>query len=100
MKTGIVFEGGAFRTIFSCGVMDAFIENDIYPDYVIGTSAGAAYSPSYLARQKGRNLQIITEYVNDKRYMGMNNLIDKKNRSLYGLEFAYETIPNELVPFD
>lgn len=100
MKTGIVFEGGAFRTIFSCGVMDAFIENDIYPDYVIGTSAGAAYSPSYLARQKERNLKIITEYVNDKRYMGMNNLIDKNNRSLYGLEFAYETIPNELVPFD
>lgn len=100
MKTGIVFEGGAFRTIFSCGVMDAFIENDIYPDYVIGTSAGAAYSPSYLSKQKGRNLKIITEYVNDKRYMGMNNLIDKNNRSLYGLEFAYETIPNELVPFD
>ncbi len=100
MKTGMVFEGGAFRTIFSCGVMDAFIENDIYPDYVIGTSAGAAYSPSYLARQKERNLKIITEYVNDKRYMGMNNLIDKNNRSLYGLEFAYETIPNELVPFD
>lgn len=96
----MVFEGGAFRTIFSCGVMDAFIENDIYPDYVIGTSAGAAYSPSYLARQKERNLKIITEYVNDKRYMGMNNLIDKNNRSLYGLEFAYETIPNELVPFD
>ena len=100
MKTGIVSEGGAFRTIFSCGVMDAFIENNIYPDYVIGTSAGAAYSPSYISRQKGRNLKIITEYANDKRYMGMNNLIDKKNRSLYGLEFAYETIPNELVPFD
>lgn len=100
MKTGIVFEGGAFRTIFSCGVMDAFIENDIYPDYVIGTSAGAAYSPSYLSRQKERNLKIITEFVNDKRYMGMNNLIDKNNRSIYGLEFAYETIPNELVPFD
>lgn len=100
MKTGMVFEGGAFRTIFSCGVMDAFIENDIYPDYVIGTSAGAAYSPSYLAKQKGRNLRILKEYINDKRYMGVNNLIDKSNRSIYGLEFAYETIPNELIPFD
>ena len=36
MKTGIVFEGGAFRTIFSCGVMDALVENDIMPDYMIG----------------------------------------------------------------
>ena len=41
MKTGIVFEGGAFRTIFSCGVMDALVENDIMPDYMIGVSAGA-----------------------------------------------------------
>ena len=39
MKTGIVFEGGAFRTIFSCGVMDALVENDIMPDYMIGVSA-------------------------------------------------------------
>ena len=36
MKTGIVFEGGAFRTIFSCGVMDAFLDRDIMPDYMIG----------------------------------------------------------------
>ena len=42
MKTGIVFEGGAFRTIFSCGVMDAMLENKIMPDYMIGVSAGAA----------------------------------------------------------
>ena len=41
VKTGIVFEGGAFRTIFSCGVMDALVENDIMPDYMIGVSAGA-----------------------------------------------------------
>jgi len=40
VKTGIVFEGGAFRTIFSCGVMDALVENDIMPDYMIGVSAG------------------------------------------------------------
>ena len=68
MKTGIVFEGGAYRTLFSCGVMDAFIEKDIYPDYVIGTSAGAAYSTSYLSKQKGRMLDVILKYGHDKRY--------------------------------
>ena len=47
MKTGIVFEGGAFRTIFSCGVMDALLENKIMPDYMIGVSAGAAYGVSW-----------------------------------------------------
>ena len=54
MKTGIVFEGGAFRTIFSCGVMDAFLEKNIMPDYIIGVSAGAAYGVSYASRQPGR----------------------------------------------
>ncbi len=100
MKTGIVFEGGAFRTIFSCGVMDAFLEKDIMPDYMIGVSAGAAYGVSYASKQQGRNLKLILDYCNDKRYMGVNNLLNPKNRCFYGLKFAYETIPNELLPFD
>lgn len=100
MKTGIVFEGGAFRTVFSCGVMDAFLEKDIMPDYIIGVSAGAAYGVSYVSKQQGRNLKLILDYCNDKRYMGVNNLLNPKNRCFYGLKFAYETIPNELLPFD
>lgn len=100
MKTGIVFEGGASRTIFSCGVMDAFIEQQIFPDYVIANSAGAANGVSYISRQKGRNLKIALDYGNDKRYMSLHNWLNSKNNSYYGLEFVYETIPNELLPFD
>lgn len=100
MKTGIVFEGGAFRTVFSCGVMDSFLDEHIMPDYIIGVSAGAAYASSYAAKQKGRDLTIIKNYSHDKRYMGLRNLINPKNRSYYGLDFAYKTIPDELVPYD
>ena len=100
MKTGIVFEGGAFRTVFSCGVMDSFLDEDIMPDYIIGVSAGAAYGTSYAAKQRGRDLNIIMNYSHDKRYMGFRNLINPKNRSYYGLDFAYNLVPNELVPFD
>lgn len=100
MKTGIVFEGGAFRTIFSCGVMDALVENDIMPDYMIGVSAGAAYGVSMASKQPGRNLEVLMKYRNDKRYMGIGNMLDKDNKAIYGLEFSYETIPNELNPFD
>ena len=35
MKLGMVFEGGANRTVFSCGVMDKFLEENIMPDYYI-----------------------------------------------------------------
>lgn len=100
MKTGLVLEGGALRTIFSSGVCDAMLEGDVMADYVIGVSAGIAYGVSYISRQPRRNLEILTRFANDRRYMGMNNLADKNNRSYFGLEFAYQTIPNELIPFD
>ena len=31
MKLGMTFEGGASRTVFSCGVADAFLEEDLMP---------------------------------------------------------------------
>ena len=62
MKLGMVFEGGASRTAFSCGVMDAFLEEELMPDYFIGVSAGIAFGVSYLSKQKGRNLKLLEEY--------------------------------------
>ena len=100
MKTGLVLEGGALRAIFSSGVCDGLLEGNVMADYVVGVSAGIAYGVSYLSRQPRRNLEVVTRYANDRRYMGMNNLADKENQSYFGLKFAYDTIPNELVPFD
>ncbi len=100
MKTGLVLEGGALRAIFSSGVCDALLDGNVMTDYVIGVSAGIAYGVSYVSRQPRRNLEVVTRFAPDKRYMGMNNLVDKSNRSYFGLKFAYDTIPNELIPFD
>ena len=48
MKTGLVLEGGALRTIFSSGVCDAFLNEKLpMPDYTIGVSAGIAYGVSW-----------------------------------------------------
>ena len=100
MKTGLVLEGGALRAIFSSGVCDGLLDGGLMPDYLIGVSAGIAYGVSYLSRQPRRNLEVVTTYAPDHRYMGMHNLADRQNRSYFGLTFAYDTIPNELVPFD
>ncbi len=100
MKIGLVLEGGASRTVFSCGVMDVLLENDIIADYVIGTSAGIAFGVSYASGQVGRNRELSVRYMNDKRYMGMKHLINPKNRSYYNLDFVYSQIPNEKLPFD
>ena len=101
MKTGLVLEGGALRTIFSCGVCDAFLDAGLpLPDYTVGASAGIAYGCSYLARQDRRNLKMLTTYAGDRRYMGWRNMLSPKNKCYFGLKFAYETIPNQLLPFD
>ena len=100
MKTGLVLEGGALRAIFSSGVCDGLLEGGVMTDYVIGVSAGIAYGVSYVSKQPRRNLEVVTRYATDKRYMGLRNLADKNNRSYFGLKFAYGTIPNQLVPFD
>lgn len=100
MKLGVVMEGGASRTIFSCGVTDVFMDENIYPDYLIGVSAGIAYGVSYASGQRGRNEDFTRKYMNDKRYMGMRYLLDPKKRCYYNLEFAFGEVPNKLVPFD
>lgn len=100
MKLGVVMEGGASRTVFSCGVTDCLLEEEIMPDYLIGVSAGIAYGVSYLSRQKGRNRIIFEKYMSDKRYMGMKYLLDRNMKSYYNVPFVFGEIPNKLVPFD
>ncbi len=100
MKLGLVLEGGASRTIFSCGVMDVLLSNNILADYVIGTSAGIAYGTSYASKQIGRNREVAVKYMSDKRYMGTKHLLNPKNRSYYNLDFVFGDIPNKEVFFD
>lgn len=96
--TGIVLEGGTFRPIFSCGVMDALLSENILLPYCIGVSAGIADGVSYISKQPQRNLEILQKYRNDKRYLSRSNW--KKCKSIFGLDFLFDEIPNELIPFD
>ena len=94
----LILEGGTFRPVFSCGIMDALMDNDINFDYVIGVSAGISHGFSYVSKQRGRAYNIIKNHRHDKRYIGLRNYFT--DRSLFGLKFAYETVGNELYPFD
>lgn len=100
MKLGIVMEGGASRTIFSCGVTDVFMDEDLYPDYLIGVSAGIAYGVSYASKQRGRNADFTQKYMGKKIYKGMHHFFNPAKRCFYNLSFAFDKVPNELVPFD
>ncbi|VYT90886.1 patatin family protein [Clostridium paraputrificum] len=94
----LILEGGTFRPIFSAGVMDALLDNNIMFPYCIGVSAGITNGVSYISKQKKRNLDILMTYRNDKRYLGLRNFL--KCKSLFGLDFVYGEIPNKISPFD
>lgn len=78
--------------------MDALLEQDVMFPYCIGVSAGAADAASYVSKQKGRNIRIFEKYRNDKRYIGKRNIW--KERSVFGVQFVFRDIPNEIDPFD
>lgn len=96
---GLVLEGGAHRTIFSCGVLDAFLDAGIRADYIIGASAGITYGVSYASGQKGRNREMLRRFVRKPAYMGMLHRLNPSNQSYYNLKYVFDTIPNSLLPF-
>ena len=100
MKIGLVLEGGAFRSIYSCGVIDALLDKEIKADYLIGTSAGIAFGVCYASNQPGRNYDIVTKYGVTKDYMGMRHFLNPKKCSYFNNDYVYNEIPNVLAPFD
>ena len=98
MKTGLVLEGGAMRGLFTAGVMDVLMENEIRFDGMVGVSAGAAFGCNYKSRQIGRVLRYNLKYCRDPRYCGLRSLI--LTGDIFGRDFCYRRIPEELDPFD
>ncbi len=98
MKTGLVLEGGAMRGLFSCGVMDVLMENGISFDGAAGISAGAVFGCNYKSRQIGRAIRYNKKYGRDPRYMSIRSLLTTGD--LYGADFCYRAIPDELDVFD
>lgn len=98
MSTGLVLEGGGLRGIYTVGVLDVFMDNDIKVDGIIGVSAGALFGVNYPSGQRGRGLRYNLEYAKDPRYMSFRNLI--KTGNIVGKEFAYYDIPFRRDVFD
>ena len=97
-KTGLVLEGGAMRGLFTAGVMDTLMEKNIRFDGLIGVSAGAAFGCNYKSRQIGRVLRYNKRFCRDKRYCSLFSLL--KTGDLFGADFCYRRLPDELDPFD
>ena len=97
-KRGLILEGGAMRGMFTAGVLDVLMENDIEFDGVIGVSAGATFGCNYISKQIGRTIRYNKKYCRNWRYCSMRSLLTTGD--LFGEDFCYNKIPNELDPFD
>jgi len=97
-KLGMVLEGGGMRGVYTAGVLDFFMDQDFYPDGIVGVSAGACHATSYISKQRGRNYRVNTAYLGGKEYLSLHSLL--KEGSLFGMDFIFHRIPEELDPYD
>ncbi len=97
MKTGIVLEGGALRGIFSSGVVDSLLLEDIHFDYAIGVSAGSGNVTSLKSRQIGRTANVIAS-SDDIKYFGVSELIH--SRQLLNLDKMFDVYGRHPLDFD
>ena len=67
MKTGLVFEGGAMRGLFTAGVLDALMERGIKFDGLAGVSAGACFDCNYKRGQTERVIRYKKRFASDPR---------------------------------
>ncbi len=98
MKKGLIMEGGALRGMFTCGVIDVFLEENIGFDGAAGISAGASFGCNFKSRQIGRAIRYNKKYCRDPRYCSVQSLI--RTGDLFGVEFCYHELPDKLDPFD
>ncbi|MBR3018242.1 MAG: patatin family protein [Clostridia bacterium] len=98
MKKGLVMEGGGMRGMFTCGVIDVLMEKGITFDGAGGISAGAVFGCNFKSHQIGRPIRYNKNYCKDKRYKSIRSLV--MTGDLYGVDFCYRELPDELDPFD
>ena len=98
MKVGLVLEGGAMRGMYTAGVLDVLMEQNIKIDGIIGVSAGALFGANYFSNQKGRAIRYSKRFCKNRRYMSIWSWLFTGN--LVNKNFAYYKVSKELDVFD
>ena len=98
MKKGLVLEGGAMRGMYTSGVLDAFLDEKIEFDDIIGVSAGTLFGVNFLSKQRGRAIRYNKRFSKKLNYMGLFSLLTSKN--IINKKFAFYEVPFKLDVFD
>ena len=86
----LLLEGGSLRGLYTAGVLDTFMENDLYFPAVAGVSAGSLNAMNYVSRQPGRSASINLRYRHDSRYFGPKAAL--RGGSVFGLQFMLHDV--------
>lgn len=97
-KTGLVLEGGGMRGVFTCGVLDYFLDQGITFPYTVGVSAGACNGLSYMSGQRGRAKYSNIDMMEKYQFIGMKYLWTQ--HSILDQKLLYQDFPERLVPYD
>lgn len=96
--TGLVLEGGGMRGVFTAGVLDALMKNEVYFPYIVAVSAGALHGLSYMSRQPRRARWSSIDMLKKYGYISLRSLV--QNGSIFDPNILYERFPDEIIPFD
>lgn len=97
-EAGLILEGGGMKGVYTAGVLDFFLDKGILFSSVYGVSAGACHMCSYLSGQRGRALDVSVDYLDTRRYCGLESLMTSGD--LFNVDICYSLIPDYLYPYD
>ena len=98
INAALVLEGGSLRSLYTSGVLDVFMENEMEFECVIGVSAGALNAANYIAKHAGRSAKINILHSKDPNYYGLKQLIFK--RSAFNFNYLFYSPIKDLYPYN
>ena len=97
-NTALVLEGGGLRGVFTCGVLDCFMNHGLRFPFTVGVSAGACNGLSYMSGQRGRAKKSNIDLMDEHHYVGFKYLLTQ--RCIMDFKLLFEDFPEKIIPYD
>ena len=97
-NTALVLEGGGLRGVFTCGVLDCFMNRGITFPFTIGVSAGACNGLSFMSGQRGRAKSSNIDLMEKYHYVGLKYLLTQG--CIMDFKLLFEDFPERIIPYD
>ena len=97
-NTALVLEGGGLRGVFTCGVLDCFMDHGIRFPFIVGVSAGACNGLSYMSGQRGRAKKSNIDLMDEHHYIGFKYLLTQG--CIMDFKLLFEDFPEKIIPYD